>query len=540
MKYKTVTLILLLLTAVLLYLPDSALCGPSGILRFAIDAKDMEMLDPHFATESQDRSIAEMMFSRLLRCKPGHSEEIEPDLAENIPEPEMISGGKQRWTFHLRKGVMFHPGPLTEQYELNADDVVFSLQKTFKSVNPIYAGDYSGMSVEKPEDKTDGYTVSIILEKPISRSLFMPRITTYSGGFIVSKRAIETMGYEQFKISPVGTGPFMFESRNPGEKISLKAYPQYFRGCPALEGVEILFMPDIAKREAGLKSGKLDLIDGIADTRWIEKMEQLPNIAVDLQGVGETVMLHFNTAIPPFDVTRVRRAVAYTLRRESFAEAFGNRVVANIYAPVPAQYLTGGLKTEKVKEFGLDYAANIEKAKSLMAEAGYPQGFPLEIVTSERQTYRKYYESMKTQLAAIGIECKLRAVIHSSMHSLIRQDANPLVIYIAWRPDADAVLTRFFHSDATVKTGRRPDANFSHYTGADKLIEAARAEVNPEKQIKLWTYAQLKILDHSIAYPIHYLKPVHARRHSLDLGYSSVTSSAFYPLITEKSRKNEK
>jgi len=297
-------LILLLLTAVLLYLPDSALCGPSGILRFAIDAKDMEMLDPHFATESQDRSIAEMMFSRLLRCKPGHSEEIEPDLAENIPEPEMISGGKQRWTFHLRKGVMFHPGPLTEQYELNADDVVFSLQKTFKSVNPIYAGDYSGMSVEKPEDKTDGYTVSIILEKPISRSLFMPRITTYSGGFIVSKRAIETMGYEQFKISPVGTGPFMFESRNPGEKISLKAYPQYFRGCPALEGVEILFMPDIAKREAGLKSGKLDLIDGIADTRWIEKMEQLPNIAVDLQGVGETVMLHFNTAIPPFEQSR--------------------------------------------------------------------------------------------------------------------------------------------------------------------------------------------------------------------------------------------
>lgn len=502
------------------------------ILRIGLNAKDVETLDPHFANENRDRVIAEMMFNRLVRYKPGSATELEPDLAENIPEPEIVYG-KQVWTFTLRKGVMFHPMPDMEPpYQMTADDVVFSLNKTFRQVNSTYGGDYSGMSVEKADD----YSVRIILEKPMSSTLFMPRLAAYSGGFIISRTAFETMPYEQFKAYPVGTGPFMFESYEPGKKISLKANPAYFRNAPCLEGVDILFFPDIKDREAGLNAGSLDIIEGVAENGWIEKMKAQREITVDLKGIGEVVMLHFNTTLKPMNDIRVRKAIAYTLDREVFLKSFGNQAVKNIYSPVPEGFLTGGLSLEKIKILNLDYAPDPNKASQLMAEAEaeYAGGFDLKLVTSAHPVYRKYYESLRDQLARIGINCKLNPVAHSSMHNRIREGENALVIYIGWRPDADAVLTRFFHSDA-MRRGAKPDANFSCYTKADRLIEAARLEVRPEEQIRLWEYAQIKVLDHLVAYPIHYIHPVHARSNDVDYGHETAPT-AFYPHITESTK----
>ena len=77
-------------------------------------------------------------------------------------------------------------------------------------------------------------------------------------------------------------------------------------------------------------------------------------------------------------------------------------------------------------------------------------------------------------MAEIGIDIVINVVDHSSMHSLIREDVNPIVIYVAWRPNADVYLTRFYHSDSIVVTGAKPDTNFSHYTAIDDLIEGAR------------------------------------------------------------------
>jgi len=502
---------------------------PPPILRIGMDAKDVETLDPHFANENRDRVIAEMMFNRLVRYKPGSATVLEPDLAENIPEPEIIYG-KQIWTFTLRKGVLFHPGPYTESYEMTADDVVFSLNKTFRLVNSTYGGDYSGMSVEKADD----YSVRIILEKPMSPTLFMPRLAAYSGGFIVSRKAFEMTGYERFKSWPVGTGPFMPETYDPGKKIRLKANLQYFRDCPLLEGIDIFFLPDIKERESALKAGSLDIIEGLPESGWIEDMEKQTGVTVDLQGIGEVVMLHFNTAAKPIDDIRVRRAIAYTLERNVFLKDFGTRAVQNIYSPVPEGFLTGGLPLEKIQLSGLNYAPDSDKASQLMAEAEYAGGFDLKLVTSAQPGYRKYYESLRDQLARIGINCKLNPVAHSSMHKRIREGENALVIYIGWRPDADAVLTRFFHSDA-MRKGARPDANFSSYTKADKLIEAARLEVRPEEQVRLWEYAQIKILDHLAAYPIHYIHPVHVRRTCVDYGHET-QPLAFYPHITESTK----
>jgi peptide/nickel transport system substrate-binding protein len=502
-----------------------------GELRLAVSVSGMGTMDPHFAAGSQDRMVADMVFNGLLRYKPGEAPKIEPDLAESIPEPRMV-GGKEVWTFKLRKGVMFHPGPGTESYELTADDAVFSLRKSADPAHSTYAGEYAGMTFEK----LDTYTVRITLDEPISPILFLPKIADYAGGFIVSKRAVEAMGYEAFKSHPVGTGPFMFESYDPGRDLRLKAYKRYFRGRPLLEGVEIRFIPSMKKRWAGLLAGDLDVIAGSGGKGWLEKMERVPHIRLDLFGVGEVVTLYLDTSSKPLNDIRVRRAIAYALDRKAFLREVSGRLIEAAYSPIAAQFLPGGMDEKEVTRLHLDYAVNLKKARQLMTEAGYKDGFSLNLVSSIKRIYRTDYEIMRGQLARIGIDCHIRIVPHATMHKLIRQGGYPLVLYGAWRPNADAYLTRFFHSDSIVATGAKPDTNFSHYDKIDRLIEAARLEINPQKQINLWKQAQIMILNDVAAYPLTLGKQLYARRDCVDWGHPVKESMALYPQITEKTR----
>jgi peptide/nickel transport system substrate-binding protein len=150
--------------------------------------------------------------------------------------------------------------------------------------------------------------------------------------------------------------------------------------------------------------------------------------------------------------------------------------------------------------------------------------------------YRTLYESMQAQLAKVGIKATVKVVDHSTMHSLIRKDANPLVIYIAWRPNADVVLTQFFHSDSTVVTGKKPNTNFSHYDKIDDVIERARVETDAARQVALWKEAQLRILEEMVAYPMQYQNQVYARSAAVDYGHELVSVLALYPGIDEKTR----
>ena len=184
----------------------------------------------------------------------------------------------------------------------------------------------------------------------------------------------------------------------------------------------------------------------------------------------------------------------------------------------------------------MDFEVNLGKARKLLAGAGYADGLSLEVVTSEEDFYRRAYEIMKEQLLKIGIDIKIKVVDHPTMHKMIRQDMTPIVIYVAWRPNADVYLTRFFHSDSIVVSGARPDTNFSHYDKIDKLIEEARAETSPSKQIQLWKHAQIRILSDMVAYPIFYRNQAYGRRAYVDYGHKLVNSMAYYPQFTEKTR----
>ncbi len=501
------------------------------ILRYADKAADLGTMDPHFAAATNDRNLVDMIFNGLVRYKPGDGSVIEPDLAEALPEPELV-GGKQVWTFKLRRGVMCHPSDAVPSYELTAEDVVWSLQKSANPDTSAYAGEYDGMTVEA----VDEYTVKVTMEKPLSPVLFFPKVADYAGGFIVCKQAYEAVGDEAFKTQPVGTGPFMFDSYSPQEKVVLVANDAYFRGRPLLDAVEYRYMPDINSRELGLKSGELDVINGAAEGIWVERMNKEEGVRVDVYGVGEVATVHFDITVPPLDDVRVRKAIAYALERDEFLALFGEPVAANVYSPVPAQFLAGGLTQKEVAELGLEYAVDRDKARELLAEAGYADGFSLEMVSSERESYLKNYQSMQAQLAEIGIDIKIEVVDHSGMHSLIREDVNPIVIYVAWRPNADVYLTRFYHSDSIVVTGAKPDTNFSHYDQIDDLIEAARVELDADKQVAMWKEAQIKIMDDMVSYPLQYQNQVTARHDYVDFGHELKSALALYAQITENTR----
>ena len=519
--------------AVLWLSAGTAGAGPDdGILRLGVHVSKMGKLDPHFAAATQDRALADMVFNGLLRYRPGNAPAIEPDLAVALPEFEMIAG-RQVWTVTLRKGVLFHPGPDTPAYELTSDDVVFSLRKAADKTASAYAGEYDGMRFEA----VDRYTVRITPEKPLSTVLFLPKFTNYGGGFIVGRRAVEAMGLDGFGRHPVGTGPFVFERHVPGEKLSLKANGRYFRGRPRLGGVEIRFVPDGETRAQDLIAGRLDVIIASGDTGWIDRMSQQRDIVINPHGVGEITTVYLNTAMAPLDDVRVRRAIAYGLSKKELMTAMDATFVGGAaYSPVPARLLPGGLTRQDAEQLGLVHDTDLAMARRLLDQAGFPDGFALTLVSSEKRLYQRYYAILKQQLARIGITCTLTPVPHSEWHRRIRSDPQPIVIYAAWRPNSDVYLTRFFHSESIIVTGAKPDTNFSHYDGVDRLIEAARLEIDPEKQINLWVQAQIRILADMAAYPVMTTMQCYLRNKTVDYGHPLVSTMALYPQFTENTR----
>jgi len=145
-------------------------------------------------------------------------------------------------------------------------------------------------------------------------------------------------------------------------------------------------------------------------------------------------------------------------------------------------------------------------------------------------------ENIQAQLRTVGINLNLKVVDHATFHAQIRQDLSPIVLYVAMRPSADIFLTQFYHSASTVRVGKAPITNFSHYSRIDRLIERAREATDPKEQIRLWKEAQLQILRDLAAYPLFVSKFVYARKPSVDWGHRLKSILALYPQIDETTK----
>ena len=493
------------------------------ILRMGIHVSKFNTLDPHKAASTSDRILVDMVYNGLIRFQPGNSRQMEPDLAVEIPEPIMVRG-KQTWTFQLKKDIFFQKYPGETADKLTALDVCKSFIKAADPERSAYTGGYEGISVVVTGPRTLRFTV----DPPQSPLLFLPKVANYAGGFIV-KETVDERGMLRLK----GTGPFYFINPPDDHHLLLHAHDDYFRGKPLLGGVDIHFLPDADQRLSAIVDNKMDVIVGEPDARWLHRIKDQKDLRLDNFGVSETVNLYFNTSISPFSDIRVRKAVAYAVDRNQFLTPFGPGLVYSIFSPVPP-YMPGGLKEQEIKTLGLDYGTNLNKAKQLMGEAGVKDGFKMDVVVSEVGSFSNNYRTLQAQLATINITMTLHLVDHATMHRLIRQDFNPIVIYEAFRPNTDEFLSHFFHSSATISSGKSPATNFSHYKGIDELIETARLERFTSRQIKLWEYAQIKLLEEMVVYPLHHKNQIYVRRNTVDYGHPIVSTMALYPQFTEK------
>jgi peptide/nickel transport system substrate-binding protein len=498
------------------------------ILRFGINAADLSTLDPHFASGTQDRAAVDMIFNSLVRFIPGDATQFEADLATEIPEAVM-EGDLQTWTFTLRDGVMCHPWEGGEAYELTADDVVASFEKSSNPDTSAYAGDYEGWNFEKVDDST----IKITLENPVSPTLFLPKVANYNGGFVICAKAYESLGLEAFATQPVGTGPFMLSSYTPQTSLELVANDAYFRDAPQLGGVSILYMPDASSRELALQSGELDVISGLPEAQWVERINNDQGFVAEVFGPGEIAFINLNVEHEILSDPLVRQAILHAIDLGEHQALYGSPVAELVYSIVPAEFMPGGLTQEEAEAAGVLVSYDPDRAIELLAEAGYPDGFELTVVTSEMPAYRANYEVLQAELAEVGIDLNVEVVDHATMHAQIREDVNPIVIYVANRPNADLFLTQFFHSDSIVVSGASPVTNFSHYSGIDDLIEQARAEADPVAQEELWKQANIQLQQDVAGIPLHYQLQVYARTPNVDYGHDLVSVLALYPGFDE-------
>lgn len=498
-------------------------CGPKPApmakttLTLGSAAADINTLDPHFASGTADRTLVAWVHGALVRFAPGtiDPERLEPDLAESWTSSE----DGLVWDFSLRRGVQWHRG----FGEVTADDVVFSLGKSADPGRSAYASDYAAFeSVEA----LDPYTVRITLKHRVPSLLGL--LSNYSGGFLVSRKAYETLGSE-FARNPVGFGPFQFEAIEPGVAVTFVAHKDYFRGAPNLERIKFRFLSSSSARGLAFLAGEVDAAAGSADQNWLRHVRATPGAVIDIFEPSELNLLHVNTRKAPFDNILVRRALAHAVDRERLPRYRGAEFMRAARSVVPSDNVG---YTDQVPQYEFDPA----KARALLREAGFPDGLTFNMIASQSPGYYAELQILQANLKESGITVNLQPAEHATWHQLIRQDLNPVVPYGASRfPIADVYLTQFFHSASSVGT---PTAvtNFSHCDVADEQILAARVELDPARRLQLWHEAQRRIIEHVCAIPSSEGAQVWVRNEKLDWGFALQGSISLGPLVTELTR----
>lgn len=459
-----------LLTALIVGL--SACSAAFGASAPAASAKDSLLwgvnaeassLDPATSKDTVTHMMMYQIYDALVKESPEDYNKLVPGLAEKwefAPDNRSV-------TFHLRKGVKFHNGDV-----MTADDAVFSLQRSLKS---SFSSGING-AIDHFE-KVDDMTVKCVLKYPYSPILDVMTNMTFA---IVSKRAV--LEAEAAKIdfarNPCGTGAYRMVAWKSGDSLVLERFDDYYGGPAPIKNLTYKLVPDAASGAIALEDGTLDCyyIVAAGDYEYMKGMKQLAYVVCP--GVG----LHhitFNVTKGVFADKRVRQAVAYALNRDDvvIGGAEGHAEVANCLAPTS---VFGYIKDFKW------YEQNLDKAKALLAEAGYPNGFDVVFSMQGASTYMKPAEVVQDQLRKIGVRVtfdKMERAAYLEDVAGKRNFVASLRMINATVRDADSVLTRRFHS-SMLGGGN----NYSGYSNpkVDSLIEQARTLSDPDKRLELY------------------------------------------------------
>ena len=425
--------------------------------------QDLDFLDPHQAVAAGTYEVLFNVFEGLL--KPNEKGELLPAIAESYT----VSDDGLSYTFKIRGGVKFHNGqPLTSA------DVKYSYARLagLDTGKPLQATFGGVRSVEAPDDST----VVITLKEP--NSSFLTALTA----------AVIPNGYQDSNKNPVGTGPFKFKEYTPGQHLVVEKFPDYYQaGVPSLDQVEFRIVSDPQAGLLALKSGEIDIYPRIGT-------EQLEQVASDFQTLSTpqnlVQLVTFNIDRKPFDDIRVRQALNYAIDKDEIIQGValgkGTKLGSNL-SPVLAKYYQEGLEDK--------YKTDLEKAKTLLKEAGYPDGFETTLsVPSVYQFHVDTAQVIAAQLEKIGVKVKLEPVEWAVWLERIYKgrDYDTTIIGLDGKLDPYQILNKYLSDSPN---------NFFNYNNPefDSTLQAAVTETDDAKRIELYKKAQTLLADDAAA-----------------------------------------
>lgn len=438
-----------------------------------------DTVDPQATTEYY--TVAMNIFDRLVEVKANGdgTSEIVPSLAKSWE----ISDDGLTYTFTLNEGVKFSNGA-----DLTSSDVLYTIKRMLtyeKAVNDDIYDMIQGAS-DVAEGKTeelagfkviDDYNFSITLEEPYGA--FLACLTT-PGASIFDEETTEQAG-DQFGIDPavtIGTGPFTFAAWEFNSELVLSANKDYWDGAPACEGLVLKVIPDEATARMMFENGELDILDMDNNASQLEYF--LNNDAYQDQIVsGPRVGVYYiclNEKFTELSDARVRKALQYSIDRQA--------ILDSLYAG--QGQLENGIFPHGLIGYNADLPEipyDVEQAKALLAEAGYPDGFEMELCYSSDagQTTKDMLEIISAYWAEIGVTAKVTEVDEGSFYDM--RAAGEIESYTSsWSADfndPDNFIYSFFGNESNIE---RRGLGYSN-TEAIARVAAARAIVNEDERI---------------------------------------------------------
>ena len=476
-------------------LAATALSGTASAKTFVYCSEGSpEGFDPGMYTAGTTfDAAAHTVYNRLLEFKPGTTEAV-PGLAESWE----ISDNGLEYTFKLRPGVKFQTTDFfTPTRELNADDVIFSLERQLKADHPWHqyvAGSsweyFSGMGMPdllKSIEKVDDMTVKFVLNKteaPFLANLAMPFASIVSKEYADKLDADGTK--EKLNQQPLGTGPFAFVGYQQDAVIRYKANPDYWGGAQKIDDLVFAITPDASVRYQKLKAGECHLMP-FPNAADVEEMKKDPNLKVVEQEGLNIAYLGYNTTQAPFDNVKVRKALNHAINKQAIVEAVFQGAATPAKNPIPP---TMWSYNEAVQDD--DY--NVEEAKKLLQEAGVSdlsmKVWAMPVSRPYMLNARRAAELIQSDFAKIGV--KVEIVSYEWAEYLERSSAKDRdgAVILGWtgdNGDPDNFLHTLLGCAAVGGNNRAQWCNEEF----NNLVVKAKETADPAERTKLYEEAQV-------------------------------------------------
>lgn len=435
-----------------------------------LTGSDASTFDPHFCTDSATEIFNKNMYNNLVRFNADM--EIIADLAESWE----VSDDALTWTFKLREGVKFHDGT-----DFNAEAVKVSFERV---LDPETGSPRRSVlaSIAKVE-ALDELTVAITTESPNGALL---QQLAHPVAAIISPAALEEYGND-ISGHPVGTGAFKFVEWKVGEELVLERNEAYYEGAPAVQKVIFRVVPEDATRALALQSGEADVAMRLPVTE-IERLKAEDDITITEGDTVMTMYVALNNSKGVLQDAKVRQALNYAVDKNVIVDDILGGLATVADAPISPS--TWGYSST------MEYERDVEKAKQLLTEAGYPDGIELTIWTPVGRYLMdvQVAENLQAQWAEAGIDVEIRQWEFQALMSEVKKGEFDMVL-LGWSPstgDADQGLYPVFHS-----TQFPPNSNRAFFNNAevDRLLEEAKVEVDSEKRADLYAQAQQIIME---------------------------------------------